>query len=124
MLWSLSCNFVIRIALNPFFIFRHVCTVLWVVNLFLFCFRAQPEHIIVVVGTTNLDIAGDRYVTASINIYKDFNFEAKNNDIGLIKVEKPFDLNHVSIIGLSENKLDEGNIVFLSGFGAQMVRLK
>lgn len=97
---------------------------LWVVNLFLFCFRAQPEHIIVVVGTTNLDIAGDRYVTASINIYKDFNFEAKNNDIGLIKVEKPFDLNHVSIIGLSENKLDEGNIVFLSGFGAQLVRLK
>lgn len=74
-------------------------------------------------GTTNLDKGGIKHDTASITIYSDFNFSARVNDIGLIKVQKPFDLNHVRVIVLYENNLLEGDIVFLAGFGAQKVRL-
>ncbi|KOB77421.1 Uncharacterized protein OBRU01_04191 [Operophtera brumata] len=84
-------------------------------------YGAEPDYIKVLVGTTNLNKGGIKHDTASISIHGDFNFSARLNDIGLLRVQKPFDLNHVRVIGLHETNLVEGDIVFLSGFGAQKV---
>lgn len=85
--------------------------------------RANPEYIKIIVGTINLDHGGFRYDAAAINIYKEYNFNKKTDDIALLTIKGQFNLTHIDIVKLSEKELVEEDLVVLTGFGAQEVCL-
>lgn len=86
-----------------------------------FYFRANPKHINVVVGTTNLDERGLQYDVESVHVHDLYNSTLKINDIAVITIKGLFDLEKVEVIRLDENELKDGEIVLLTGFGAQEV---
>lgn len=84
-------------------------------------FRAQPKYINAIVGTTNLDVGGKHYNISSITTHADYDHYYRLNDIAILTIKGLFDLNYVDILNLYEKELVEGDIVTLSGFGAQEV---
>ncbi|XP_046967308.1 chymotrypsin-2-like [Vanessa cardui] len=82
-------------------------------------YRADAKYIKVVVGTTDLDLKGLKYNVESIHIHDSYNYTLKLNDIAIITIKGLFDLRKVEMIRLDENNLKEGEIVQLTGFGAQ-----
>ncbi|XP_045449066.1 chymotrypsin-1-like [Melitaea cinxia] len=80
---------------------------------------ANPKHINVVVGTTNLDERGLQYDVESVHVHDLYNSTLKINDIAVITIKGLFDLEKVEVIRLDENELKDGEIVLLTGFGAQ-----
>ncbi|KAI5644523.1 trypsin domain-containing protein [Phthorimaea operculella] len=92
---------------------RHIVTAAHCVH------GADPEYIKVVVGTTNLNRVAQRYNVIAIYINDKFDFLQRRHDIAVIKVCGTFVNQHVDILELGDNHLNEGDPVILSGFGSQ-----
>ncbi|XP_072949783.1 chymotrypsin-1-like [Epargyreus clarus] len=80
---------------------------------------AEPQYIKVIVGTTNLDQGGHQYDVQSILIHSEYNISVRQNDIAIVRIKGMFDLRSVRILHLGTKKLQEGDPVVLTGFGAQ-----
>lgn len=86
-------------------------------------FRAYPQYIKVVVGTTNLDVGGKKYDVMSINIHADFNISLRINDIAILRVTQQFDDKLVDVLKIENKELVEGQSIILTGYGSEQVRI-
>lgn len=81
--------------------------------------EAQPRYIKIVAGTADLDAGGKSYDTFAVNVFRQFEFIKRSNDVALLTINGEFDLLKVTVLRPSKAILKENDPVTLIGFGAK-----
>lgn len=68
-----------------------------------------------------MDAGGRQYEVMTITIHKEYDYSLRINDIAILKIKGLFDFQYVNILSFYTKELVEGDLVTLSGFGAQQV---
>ncbi|KAM3966950.1 chymotrypsin-1 [Aphomia sociella] len=82
-------------------------------------YGAEAQYIKVVVGTNNLDSGGIQYDVETLDVHKEYDYNTRINDIAILKTNGFFNLQYVHILSVDDEELLEGDLVLLTGFGAQ-----